>query len=105
MNSCFLSIHFLKFLHFTCLQDAQNKVAAYALFQLFPDIPVHLLITEPYALVVLKWMEGKVFFFLLILNFYRTLFLPFCTAAFMLSVKILYHFSEDMTFQNLQGNH
>jgi ATP-dependent RNA helicase DHX29 len=41
------------------LQDAQNKVAAYALFQLFPDFPIHLLITEPYASVVMKWMEGE----------------------------------------------
>ncbi|KAK7292527.1 hypothetical protein RIF29_08309 [Crotalaria pallida] len=39
--------------------DAQNKVAAYALSQLFPDIPVHLPITEPYALLVKKWMEGE----------------------------------------------
>ncbi|XP_061363539.1 DExH-box ATP-dependent RNA helicase DExH7, chloroplastic isoform X2 [Gastrolobium bilobum] len=44
---------------FESAEDAQNKVAAYALFQLFPDIPVHLPITEPYASLVMKWMEGE----------------------------------------------
>ncbi|WJX97043.1 RNA helicase [Trifolium repens] len=44
---------------FESAEDAQNKVAAYALFQLFPDFPIHLLITEPYASVVMKWMEGE----------------------------------------------
>jgi ATP-dependent RNA helicase DHX29 len=55
------------------LQDAQNKVAAYALFQLFPDFPIHLLITEPYASVVMKWMEGKPFLFYALLNFVPTI--------------------------------
>lgn len=40
-------------------EDAQNKVAAYALYKLFPDIPVHLPITEPYTLLIMKWMEGE----------------------------------------------
>lgn len=39
-------------------QDAQNRVAAFALCQLFPDLPVHLLIIEPYASLVIQWMEG-----------------------------------------------
>ncbi|KEH32765.1 ATP-dependent RNA helicase [Medicago truncatula] len=44
---------------FESAEDAQNKVAAYALFQLFPDVPIHFPITEPYASVVMKWMEGE----------------------------------------------
>ena len=41
------------------LQDAQNAVAAYALYQLFPDLPIHLAITEPYASFVIRWREGE----------------------------------------------
>lgn len=40
-------------------QEAQNRVAAFALCHLFPDIPVQFLITEPYATLVSKWEEGK----------------------------------------------
>ncbi|XP_031390935.1 DExH-box ATP-dependent RNA helicase DExH7, chloroplastic [Punica granatum] len=40
-------------------EDAQNKVAAFALYQLFPDLPVHLVITEPYASLVRRWMEDE----------------------------------------------
>ncbi|XP_010065338.2 DExH-box ATP-dependent RNA helicase DExH7, chloroplastic isoform X1 [Eucalyptus grandis] len=40
-------------------EDGQNKVAAYALCHLFPDIPVHLMIIEPYASLVLQWKEGE----------------------------------------------
>ncbi|KAL0357191.1 UNVERIFIED_CONTAM: DExH-box ATP-dependent RNA helicase DExH7, chloroplastic [Sesamum calycinum] len=42
-------------------QDAQNRVAAYALHSLFPDLPVHLALSEPYASLVLKWKEGELF--------------------------------------------
>ncbi|XP_020965227.1 DExH-box ATP-dependent RNA helicase DExH7, chloroplastic [Arachis ipaensis] len=46
---------------FESAEDAQNKVAAYALLQMFPDVPVHLPITEPYGSLVMKWMEGESF--------------------------------------------
>ncbi|XP_051147051.1 DExH-box ATP-dependent RNA helicase DExH7, chloroplastic isoform X2 [Andrographis paniculata] len=43
---------------FSTVEDAQNRVAAYALHCLFPDLPVHLALSEPYATLVLKWKEG-----------------------------------------------
>ncbi|KAL4580736.1 hypothetical protein LXL04_016938 [Taraxacum kok-saghyz] len=39
-------------------EDAQNRVAAFALYQLFPDLPVHLMMSDPYASLVLQWLEG-----------------------------------------------
>ncbi|KAM5573325.1 DExH-box ATP-dependent RNA helicase DExH7, chloroplastic-like [Rosa sericea] len=44
---------------FDSAEDAQNRVAAYALCQLFPDLPIHLVITEPYASLVVQWKEGE----------------------------------------------
>ncbi|EPS73447.1 hypothetical protein M569_01306, partial [Genlisea aurea] len=39
-------------------EDAQNKVAAYALNSIFPELPTHFVIPEPYSSLVLKWKEG-----------------------------------------------
>nr|GEZ50680.1 DExH-box ATP-dependent RNA helicase DExH7, chloroplastic isoform X2 [Tanacetum cinerariifolium] len=39
-------------------EDAQNRVAAFALYQLFSDLPVHMMMTKPYASLVLQWLEG-----------------------------------------------
>ncbi|KAF5200714.1 Dexh-box atp-dependent rna helicase dexh4 protein, partial [Thalictrum thalictroides] len=39
-------------------EDAQNRVAAFALYRLFTEYPVDQLITEPYSSHVMKWMEG-----------------------------------------------
>ncbi|KAJ0020057.1 hypothetical protein Pint_31398 [Pistacia integerrima] len=44
---------------FKSAEDAQNRVAAFALYHLFPDFPIHLAITEPYASLVLQWIEGE----------------------------------------------
>ncbi|KAM7252349.1 hypothetical protein ACFE04_024232 [Oxalis oulophora] len=44
---------------FESAEDAQNRVAAFALHQVFPDLPVHLAIIEPYASLVLQWKEGE----------------------------------------------
>jgi ATP-dependent RNA helicase DHX29 len=41
------------------LQDAQNRVAAFALHQLFPDLPIHLAIINPYSSLVLQWKQGN----------------------------------------------
>jgi tetrahydromethanopterin S-methyltransferase subunit B len=37
-------------------------VAAFALCHLFPDLPVHLVVMEPYASLVTQWKEGDFFY-------------------------------------------
>ncbi|EOA34704.1 hypothetical protein CARUB_v10022272mg [Capsella rubella] len=44
---------------FESVEDAQNRVAAFALHKLFPDLPVHFAITEPYASIVLIWKQEE----------------------------------------------
>lgn len=44
---------------FETAEDAQNAVAAFALFRLFPDLPIHLTITDAYASFVLQWNEEE----------------------------------------------
>ncbi|KAL6557659.1 hypothetical protein OROMI_018009 [Orobanche minor] len=41
-------------------QDAQNKVAAFALHHLFPGLLVHFILLEPYASFILKWKEDLI---------------------------------------------
>ncbi|KAE8650533.1 DExH-box ATP-dependent RNA helicase DExH7, chloroplastic isoform X2 [Cucumis sativus] len=44
---------------FESAEDAQNKVAAFALCHLFPDLPVHVALIEPYASLVMQWKAGE----------------------------------------------
>ena len=44
-------------------QEAQNRVAAFALYRLFPDMPIQFLIPEPYTSLVIEWEEGQIFSF------------------------------------------
>ncbi|PNT42604.1 hypothetical protein POPTR_004G222900v4 [Populus trichocarpa] len=44
---------------FESAEDAQNRVAAFALHQLFPDLPIHLAIINPYSSLVLQWKQGE----------------------------------------------
>uniref|UniRef100_A0A2P2MK53 RNA helicase n=1 Tax=Rhizophora mucronata TaxID=61149 RepID=A0A2P2MK53_RHIMU len=44
---------------FESAEDAQNRVAAFAINQLFPDLPIHMIITQPYASLFLQWKEGE----------------------------------------------
>ncbi|KAJ4717401.1 putative ATP-dependent RNA helicase [Melia azedarach] len=45
--------------NYESVEDAQNRVAAFALHNLFPDLSIHLAITEPYASLVLQWKQGE----------------------------------------------
>ncbi|KAG5384505.1 hypothetical protein IGI04_035975 [Brassica rapa subsp. trilocularis] len=44
---------------FASIEDAQNRVASFALHKLFSDLPVHSAITEPYASLVLVWKQEE----------------------------------------------
>jgi len=40
-------------------EEAQSRVAAFALYQFFADLPLRQLLTEPYSSLVLRWQEGE----------------------------------------------
>ncbi|XP_058091132.1 DExH-box ATP-dependent RNA helicase DExH7, chloroplastic isoform X2 [Magnolia sinica] len=44
---------------FESAEDSQNRVAAFALYRLFPDLPTHQLILEPYSSLIRKWQEAE----------------------------------------------
>nr|XP_019708452.1 DExH-box ATP-dependent RNA helicase DExH7, chloroplastic isoform X2 [Elaeis guineensis] len=44
---------------FGFVEDAQNKVAAFALCQLFPDLPLSQMLREPYSSFVSKWQKDE----------------------------------------------
>ncbi|GAB2229700.1 hypothetical protein Droror1_Dr00013952 [Drosera rotundifolia] len=48
-------------LTFQSAEEAQNKVAAFTLYRLFPELPFHLLIMEPYASLMDQWEQGESF--------------------------------------------
>ncbi|XP_042415652.1 DExH-box ATP-dependent RNA helicase DExH7, chloroplastic-like isoform X3 [Zingiber officinale] len=41
------------------VEDAQNKVASFALCQLFPDLPLCHMLLEPYSSFILIWQNGE----------------------------------------------
>ncbi|RLM75014.1 ATP-dependent RNA helicase DHX36 [Panicum miliaceum] len=41
------------------VEEAQSRVAAFALYQFFADLPLRQLLTEPYSSLVLRWQEGE----------------------------------------------
>ncbi|KAJ8631029.1 hypothetical protein MRB53_024352 [Persea americana] len=44
---------------FETAEEAQNAVAAFALYRLFPDLPVHQIVLEPYSSLIMKCQEGE----------------------------------------------
>ncbi|GMI87912.1 hypothetical protein like AT1G58060 [Hibiscus trionum] len=44
---------------FESAEDSQNRVAAFALCQLFPDLPIQLIVTEPYSSLIFQWKGGE----------------------------------------------
>jgi hypothetical protein len=44
-------------------QEAQSRVAAFALYQLFADLLLRQLLTEPYSSLILRWQEGQSYWF------------------------------------------
>ncbi|KAJ8476961.1 hypothetical protein OPV22_020688 [Ensete ventricosum] len=44
---------------FKFVEDAQNKVASYALCQLFPELPLCQMLMEPYSLFVSMWLNDE----------------------------------------------
>lgn len=43
---------------YVSVQEAQSRVATFALYQLFADLPLRQLLIEPYSSLVLRWQEG-----------------------------------------------
>ncbi|KAM0916755.1 hypothetical protein ACQ4PT_010076 [Festuca glaucescens] len=44
---------------YVSVQEAQSRVATFALYQLFADLPLRQLLIEPYSSLVLRWQEGE----------------------------------------------
>uniref|UniRef100_A0A0E0P9C1 Probable ATP-dependent RNA helicase spindle-E n=1 Tax=Oryza rufipogon TaxID=4529 RepID=A0A0E0P9C1_ORYRU len=44
---------------YASVEEAQNRVAAFALYQFFADLSLRQLLIEPYASLVLRWQEGE----------------------------------------------
>ncbi|KAM3367502.1 hypothetical protein ACQJBY_016223 [Aegilops geniculata] len=47
---------------YVSVQEAQSRVATFALYQLFADLPLRQLLIEPYSSLVLRWQEGELEF-------------------------------------------
>lgn len=44
---------------YVSVQEAQSRVATFALYQLFADLPLCQLLIEPYSSLILGWQEGE----------------------------------------------